>query len=164
MFNLENSSNLEAKLTSLAIKIKEIRKTGVAQNKLPENIWTEAIALSKLSSANKVSLSIGISRSNLYKRIKEQKLIKRSISHKNKKSKSAFLEITPLIDNTKSKPLAESFNNFKMRQQIIPDLNASGSYLYVDLIRPDGAIMKVHGNSAQMNLVDLMGQFIRGGL
>ena len=82
MYKLKSSSDFDTQLIRLSVKIKKIRKKGVAQNKLPENIWEEAIALAKISSVNKVAMRIGIGRCCLYRKFNARKNVTQSIGGK----------------------------------------------------------------------------------
>lgn len=166
MNNLENASSFEQKLAKLALDVKKNIKGSGTQKRLPENIWKEAVALTKHLSVSQVAMSIDVSRGSLYNKIKEQKPLKLRKSLKGKKSKSGFIEVTSLLNGKNQiKSLPQVFSNSSMDQKVVPPhCTSSATNLYMDLIRSDGTIMKIHGNSMQINLANLMSQFIRGDL
>jgi len=164
MHKLEISSDVERKLADLTIEVKRFRKTVGTRQKLPANILAEAIELSKLTSVSKVALIIGVSSSCLYQKINTQKTDMPRKNHKGKKSRHGFLEVTQLLNNGSDKPFIQDFSNFQLGQQMTSEFKSTGTHLYLDLVRPDGFVMKIQGNSLQINLANLMNQFIRGGL
>lgn len=162
---LENSTEFERKLARLTRKVKLFRKAGgTKKGRLPPKLWLEAVVVARLTSISEVASRLGVSRSSLHLKLKAQSTDKQGPWKKKRKSRPEFLEITPLLKEAQRGPMDQGFDNSREAHRTIREVASFNSELCVDVIRPDGVAMKIHGNSLQMNLINLVGQFIGGNI